>query len=590
MRSVIINGEVSYSAIAQIINSNVFEQILSELISDSQERKNSLHSFFELFLKNTDEVDPVKKYDISAIIQLLLALTINPIEKIDGSPYYNFPKMGNRKDQLVKFIEGLFNLWRNKHRFMYKTDKYTSESFDRIFKQMLLVNTNSDLKNIVQSMYRQILINISDNRLKILRQVPSSAQVGFMIDKPEIKENSKIKNARWLYDMNFIWSIVFEPPVIFYTRSNTRKGLFKVYDQPVLDSIGLENIEDWFVFPIHVASKFFLVVVNKEYLCHAAGLGNLFELASFNTIENQKPDAIYIYGMGKDFFKEKDDVNGVIYREKDGMYVGIVGDDPSVDYFGYMKKMILTLHNLIVIDEGRLPVHGAFAEIKLRDGKKANIMLMGDSGAGKSETLDALNRLRDEVSEVNILIDDMGSFDIDEDGTVVAYGTETGAFVRLDDLQPGYAYSAMDRSIFMNPNEVNARVIVPYSNYGDIIKPTKVDYFFYANNYDRIEDSNAIHFFNETDMAVEVFSKGARMAKGTTSEKGLSYSYFANPFGAIQRKEKHNEIAKKYMKHMIENNVRIGELKTQLGIDGFEQQGPMIAAKALLKLIEETEK
>ena len=217
-------------------------------------------------------------------------------------------------------------------------------------------------------------------------------------------------------------------------------------------------------------------------------------------------------------------------------------------------------------------------------------MLMGDSGAGKSETLDALNRLRDEVSEVNILIDDMGSFDIDEDGTVVAYGTETGAFVRLDDLQPGYAYSAMDRSIFMNPNEVNARVIVPYSNYGDIIKPTKVDYFFYANNYDRIEDSNAIHFFNETDMAVEVFSKGARMAKGTTSEKGLSYSYFANPFGAIQRKEKHNEIAKKYMKHMIENNVRIGELKTQLGIDGFEQQGPMIAAKALLKLIEETEK
>lgn len=72
----------------------------------------------------------------------------------------------------------------------------------------------------------------------------------------------------------------------------------------------------------------------------------------------------------------------------------------------------------------------------------------------------------------------MGSLDILEDGTVVAYGTETGAFVRLDDLQPSYAYSTMDRSIFMNPNETNARVIVPYSNYDEIIKPTKIDFSF----------------------------------------------------------------------------------------------------------------
>lgn len=67
---------------------------------------------------------------------------------------------------------------------------------------------------------------------------------------------------------------------------------------------------------------------------------------------------------------KRGDFNGVIYREDDGTYVGVVGDDPTIDYFGYMKKMILTIHNLLVIDEGRLPIHGALAHIKLRNGKR----------------------------------------------------------------------------------------------------------------------------------------------------------------------------------------------------------------------------
>ncbi|WP_240739193.1 hypothetical protein [Marinitoga lauensis] len=251
-----------------------------------------------------------------------------------------------------------------------------------------------------------------------------------------------------------------------------------------------------------------------------------------------------------------------------------------------MKKMILTIHNLKVIDEGNLPIHGALAEIVLKNGKRANVMLMGDSGAGKSETLDALNRLSKEVSEVNILIDDMGSLEIDANGNVVAFGTETGAFVRLDDLQPGYAYSAIDRSIFMNPNETNARVIVPYSNYKEIIKPTRIDYFLYANNYTKVEDDNYISFYDDHKKAYEVFAKGARMAKGTTAEVGLTYSYFANPFGAIQRKEKHEIIAQKFLEQMIKTNVKIGEIKTQLGIAGFEDSGPGYAARALLNLID----
>jgi len=184
MRSILINGEVTYNATSQILNSNTFKKILSELIKDSEEKKNSLLPLFEPFLKNTDTVDTAQKYDIEGIIELLLALTIDPIEKIDGSPYYSFPKMSNKKDLLVRFVESLFSLWRNKHRFIIKRDEYTPNRFDRIFKQMLLVRTNTDLKGLVLSMYRQILINVSDIRLKILRQEPGGAQVGSSLTSP----------------------------------------------------------------------------------------------------------------------------------------------------------------------------------------------------------------------------------------------------------------------------------------------------------------------------------------------------------------------------------------------------------------------
>ncbi|AEX85171.1 ATPase [Marinitoga sp. 1135] len=585
-RTVLIDGSVSYSSNAQIVHSKILKELLIEYLEDLEERNESLLTFFMSFLKNEDAVDIEERYDLDQIIKMLFALSAEKIDEIDSSPFYSFPKLSDKKDQIIKFVESIYNLWRNKHRFMIQKTAYVSNGIQKIYKEMILVKNNTDFKSLVTNFYRQILINVSDERLKVLRQLPSGAQVAFSVDYPQFK-SEVLNGSKSLYKTPFVWGVVFEPPVIFYTKSNKRKGLFKVFDKPILKNIEFDNPEDWFAFPIHVGKKYILVYVYKEFLAMAAGLTNLFELAGYGIVQRRKPDGIYFYGLEDKYFEKDEYRNGIIFKEEDGTYVGMVGRDDYIDYFGYMKKMILTIHNLIVIDSGNLPIHGALAEIVLRNGKKANVMLMGDSGAGKSETLDALNRLSKYVSEVNILIDDMGSLEIDDNGNVVAYGTETGAFVRLDDLQPGYAYSAIDRSIFMNPNETNARVIVPYSNYKEIIMPTKIDYFLYANNYTKVENDEYISFFEDCDSAYEVLSKGARMAKGTTAEVGLTYSYFANPFGAIQRKEVHEKIAQKFIEQMIKTGVKVGEIKTQLGVSGFEDDGPVYAAKALLKLIEE---
>ena len=58
----------------------------------------------------------------------------------------------------------------------------------------------------------------------------------------------------------------------------------------------------------------------------------------------------------------------------------------------------------------------------------------------------------------------MGTIHI-EDGVPYGQGTEIGAFVRLDDLDPGTPYRDMDRAVIMGPENPNARMVVPASPY-----------------------------------------------------------------------------------------------------------------------------
>ena len=84
----------------------------------------------------------------------------------------------------------------------------------------------------------------------------------------------------------------------------------------------------------------------------------------------------------------------------------------DVDYFGYFKKTALTIHNLIMIERGNLPIHGAMAKIDLKSGKSAHVVIVGDSGAGKSESLEAFRVLADQyIRQLTVVFDDMGSLE-----------------------------------------------------------------------------------------------------------------------------------------------------------------------------------
>ncbi|MDN5325013.1 MAG: hypothetical protein PWP02_723 [Thermosipho sp. (in: thermotogales)] len=571
-RSVIIDGSVIYTNFSQIMGHRKFEELLSEFINVLKSKNSPL-------LKSLNAFKIGNEFDVKRLVEYLHLLSMRNIKDITNIMNYINP------NDLEKFIEGFYSFWRNKHRFMIRQEKYVDDYNRRASLEYTMTMVGDQFKAVIKNLYRQILSNITNEFPKIMRQLPSGAQVMFLYDFIKCENFGNVNYEK----IPTIWGAIFDPPAIFYTKSNKRKGTVPVETtNSILEKIEL-NPKEWFRIPIFVGNLLFFNFVHKEYLAHGAGLANLFEIASPKVAKKQKPDGIIIFGLDSKLIPNYTEKwkNAVVFKDESyNIYIGIIPDFEENDYFGYMKKTTLTVHNLIKIDKNKLPIHGSMAQITLKSGKSAVAMFVGDSGAGKSETLDALNRL-DEVAEVNIIIDDMGSLDI-VDGKVVAFGTETGAFVRLDDLPPGYAYHTMDRSIFMNPDKVNARVIVPFNNYKEIIKPTPIDFFFYANNYTEVKNDNErIIFFKNPEEALVVFSEGKRKAKGTTSEVGLTTSYFANPFGAVQMKEKHHKIAEKFMKKMFETGVKVGEIRTMLGVEGYEKEGTLLAAKALLKLIEQ---
>ena len=243
--------------------------------------------------------------------------------------------------------------------------------------------------------------------------------------------------------------------------------------------------------------------------------------------------------------------------------------------------MALTLHNLAIMKKGWLPIHGAFVKITLKDGRTKGIMLMGDSGAGKSESIEALKAAgKDYIKHIDVVFDDMGTIHL-EDGVPYGQGTEIGAFIRLDDLDPGTPYRDMDRSIFMAPENPNSRMVVPAAPYPFVVHNHKIDLFAYANNY-----TNAFGLKKlPIEEVKETCKQGKRMALGTTQEVGISTTYFANPFGPMQKQELCEPLIDEVFKAMDDNGIFVGEIYTHLGFDKSNRQGLNIAAQQLLDFI-----
>jgi hypothetical protein len=516
------------------------------------------------------------------LLELLRLLANNPLDRIAGASAGPADLPAHR-ERLHEFVEGLYDFWRSFDRFMVSRSEPVADSHEprpyRGFNE-----TVEALGRLVRALYRDVAENITGSHPRVYRQVAAGCEVGVVAEPRRAAIPARYREL--LGGIPFVRQVLLYPPLLLDPPMNTRTGRFVEVAENPLDGLRLER-DRWLCYPALVGPLTVFVYFHQRFAGLGLSLANLFEMASDDEIA-AGPDAVYLYGAPPEALARFGDLPTVFHDDAENrLLVAAVPLEDRFGYFGYLKKMVLTLHNLAVMKRGRMPFHGAYTHIVLADGNTANVLLLGDTATGKSESLEALRLAgEDRVRELRVIADDMGSLEVGEDGAVRAYGTEVGAFVRLDDLQQGYAFGQMDRAIIMSPNRVNARVVLPVATLEDVLHGYPVDIMLYANNYQPVdEDHPIVEEFGGVEEALRVFAEGAALSKGTTTSTGLTSCYFANIFGPAQRVEAHDELARRTFDAAWAAGVFVGQLRTRLGIAGYENEGPRAAALALLDLI-----
>jgi hypothetical protein len=520
----------------------------------------------------------------AGLLELLQVLAHNPLERAARARPDRDALLA-RREALHTFVEGLYDFWRRFDRIMVNHSEAGPDSHDK--RPYRTFNTTVELlAGLVRGLYRDVAENITGAHPRVYRQVPAGCEIGVIAVQRSWPTPVDYRGR--LDGVPFVRHVLMYPPLLLDPPANVRSGQFLDAGADPLQGASIDR-DRFLCYPAVVGPLVVFVFIHQRFITLGLSLANLFEMASDEQIA-AGPDAVYVYGAPPEALARFGEPPTVFYDdEAGGLLVGAVPLEDRFGYFGYLKKMTLTLHNLAVMKRGEMPFHGAFARIVLAGGEAANMLLIGDTATGKSETLEAL-RLRggDAVADLRVVADDMGSLRVDGDGAVRACGTEIGAFVRLDDLQQGFALGQIDRAIIMSPQKVNARVVLPVTTIEEVLHGYPVDMILYADNHEPVDEARpVVERFGGAGAALDVFRAGAAMAKGTTTSTGLVSTYFANPFGPAQRREQHEAIAERTFAAAFAAGVYVGRLRTRLGLPGFATEGPRAAADALLDVIRE---
>ncbi|MFC6259335.1 phosphoenolpyruvate carboxykinase [Levilactobacillus fujinensis] len=529
-----------------------------------------LARFVQLFLteqraKTPADADPATTFNLVTPAEYLTTIKAVLTDRTDA--YEQFQPV-----EILASIEDLYSYYRTYLRVATMTIKQN----DVMASEFMMID--QQFNDLVIRLYRTIEEKLQGHANHVYRQVNAGSTACVLLQKvawPVPAGYEALKNIR------FISRLMLRPPMMLHTKSNKRKGHFTATAVNPIENFTGTN-DDWYCYPALIGESLAYIYFHRDYLASGLALANLFQLADRDQIVGKKPDLVLLFGTPGVAGDDQPENGHYFYDEQNQLYVGQVPYNDQTTYFGYMKKMCLTLHNLHMIAEKRLPIHGSMVKITFTNGQTKTVVFFGDSGAGKSESIEALQTVADEqIANIETIFDDMGSFTL-ADGKLYAQGTETGAFVRLDDLSSEVAFNNMDRGIYMNPEQQNARVIIPANTWPRVVAHHEIDMWVYANNYD---DAVGVHRFADQQSAEATFVADKRKALGTTDEVGMSTTFFANPFGPVQEQAATQPIIDAVFDRLFKDNVYVGEIYTHLGNDKSQDKLNASARELLVELL-----
>ena len=321
--------------------------------------------------------------------------------------------------------------------------------------------------------------------------------------------------------------------VDYSTPSNKRAKPFYELDH---NPLNLQNFnpDDWVAVSLQVGTSLIVAFLHKSRGCieMEPGLLNLFPFAQVDDItNNRQPDGVFFFGDPN--ASEKD--LGYYMDQKNNLLIGLVPNIDELKYFGYAKKPILTLHNVLAIQNGDLPLHCGCTRYVVRFNEDDEPY----------------------IADMLIKADDMGKISLQKGSDKIArpifYGTETGAFACLDGFSEEAKLQMKGREVGYNKDTgSNARQIVPVTDVSELFRGDALDILLYMNNFSLIEPGQStVQSDMHIEEALEHFRLGERVAAGSTqTHRGAKESsYWANPFPLLVDNDRtvlHPELYEKF--------------------------------------------
>jgi hypothetical protein len=411
-------------------------------------------------------------------------------------------------------------------------------------------------------------------RNKIYRQLNAGANLGLVVQSVNWKNNDYKQFSK----IDFIKTIVLQPPFFAINKESVVNSDFvEVFKNPI-EKLKFDA-NKWVCLPIKIGEYLAFVYFHIDFMANGITLSNIFELADISECENKQPDLILVFGAED----KSDDVKTNFYHDKtNDIVIGYLNHHEKLDYFTYMKRMLLTIFNIKLLTKNKLPVRGYLANIVLKNGKTSNLLIVGDSESGKHEVISAFEVLASGyISEIKIIFSDIGYL-YSEGKNVYSSGTETGIFTKFTELKGSDIFKTVDRGIFINSEgDDDVRVATTMNTFAATNAKYKIDYFLYANNY---EEGNEIEPLNSLAEAKDVFLSGKR--KASINSREIEEVCFANRYGGKQRPKETEKLLTEYLEKMIKDkNVYVGQIRTGTTIENYNDKGPLLVARKIFDSI-----
>ncbi len=476
------------SSSLDLLQSTAFSQYLriykKQYIIDLESRKNSEQK--EEVIHKKEFVDKIEPENF---IEILESKDIDVSKKTSFKEY-------------IGFIEGLFH-------------HYRAKSYTRLIKLhddiLSSDETSESIKNRISTRAHKLNNLILDTRRKLLSKVDFGIGVRRSqglecqpnVTCGEISGNTiKLpKSYSILNKVPLTTHADMRTGIHYTTHANKRAFPFFSLDHNPFKNETFSP-EQYVAIPFEVGSWNIIAYIHKSRGCIELepGLLNLFPFSKVRKLAGQKPDGIFIFGCPNSTMKDL----GYHFDKENNLLVGLIPNIDDCKYFGYGKKPILTLHNVLCILNDHMPLHCGCTRYVVKFDSKTNEPYISDSFIKA-----------DDMGRASLFSSVDNEFKVD---VPYFFGTETGAFACLDGFSEHTKMQMEGREIGYNKHAgTNARQIVPVTNYTEVSTGSELDILLYLNNYDLIElGKSCMDVDMQVDEALEHFRKGARVAAGST--------------------------------------------------------------------------